>query len=82
MPPWATGMFSFIDDVAALYPVAPTTALITEPELPRYDGTRPPVQIKKINVEMPEKNRDAARRVNTCLIGTCVVFAYCLHRIP
>lgn len=33
--------------------------LTNEPEQPKYDGTLPPVTMKKIIVDTPEKNRDA-----------------------
>lgn len=54
-------MFSLrpVVDVAGSKPVMDWKAPSTEAELPRYDGTRPPVVIKKMMVAIPEKNNAA-----------------------
>lgn len=51
--------------VVASNPVEAITADTTLPLLPRKLGTRPPVQMKKIIVDIPAKNRVAVVKSST-----------------
>jgi len=60
IPPSASSIFGFVALGFAgskEKPVTLSTGPIKANEEPRYEGTRPPTQMKKINVAIPEKKR-------------------------